>query len=141
MFVGTAVRDPLSGSLNRAQAAGRKPLQITRSALKIRLDPEIGIIGQPVFYKPKTYSTVAWRISLSSGNRILLRITPLGPDAIATYCVPLISYVIGGAVKPDPTLIFHNSSRVVSSYAATVPSNSARNTSPPPVESAPEKVG
>jgi len=41
----------------------------------------------------------------------------------------LTSNVIGGAEKPEPTLIFHNWSRVVSSNAATVPSTSARNTS------------
>ena len=61
-----------------------------------------------------------------------------GPDAIATYCLPLTSKVIGGAVKPDPTLSFQTSSSVVSSNAATVPSNSARNMRPPPVERRPE---
>ena len=40
--------------------------------------------------------------------------------------MPLTSNVIGGAEKPEPTLIFHNSSSVVSSNAATVPSSSAR---------------
>jgi hypothetical protein len=29
-------------------------------------------------------------------------------DAIATYCLPLTSKVMGGAEKPEPTLIFHN---------------------------------
>ena len=33
------------------------------------------------------------------------------PDAIAMYCLPLTSNVIGGAEKPEPTLIFHSSSR------------------------------
>ena len=62
----------------------------------------------------------------------------LGPDTIATYCLPLTSKVIGGAVKPAPTLTFHSSSSVVSSYAAMVPSSSARKTSPPAVESVPD---
>jgi hypothetical protein len=42
------------------------------------------------FYKPNTYSTVDWRICLSSGG-VTIRITPLGPDAIGTYCAPSIS--------------------------------------------------
>src|SRR5262245_8880210 len=88
--------------------------------------------GRP--HRPKTYSTVALRCSLSSGVRTsLLWEAVLGPDATATYCLPFTSNVIGGAAKPDPTLIFHSWSRVVSSKAATVPSSSARNTSPPAV--------
>ena len=59
------------------------------------------------------------------------------PAAIATYCLPFTSKVIGGAWKPEPALNFHSSSRVVSSYAAMVPSSSALKTRPPPVESAP----
>jgi len=39
----------------------------------------------------------------------------LGPDAIAMYCLPPTSKVMGGAVKPEPTLIFQSSSSVVSS--------------------------
>src|SRR5215813_283667 len=86
----------------------------------------------------KTYSTSAWRWSLSSGVfSSLRRETGLGPDTMATYCLPLTSNVIGGAEKPEPILIFHSSSSVVSSYAATVPSSSARNTRPPPVASVP----
>ena len=69
-----------------------------------------------------------------------LRATGLGPDTIATYCLPLTSKVIGGAEKPEPTLIFHSSSSVVSSKAATVPSSSARNTRPPPVASVPRVI-
>jgi hypothetical protein len=37
------------------------------------------------------------------------------PAVIAKYCLPLTSKVIGGAEKPDPKLIFHNSSSVMSS--------------------------
>src|SRR5712664_3046151 len=47
----------------------------------------------------------------------------------------------GGAAKRVPTLIFHSCSSVLSSKAATVPSNRARNTRPPPVESVPDRVG
>src|SRR5215475_14144810 len=39
----------------------------------------------------------------------------LSPARIATYCLPPVSNVIGGASKPVPTLIFHNSSNVASS--------------------------
>ncbi len=34
---------------------------------------------------------------------------------MATYCLPPTSNVIGGALKPEPTLSFHSSSSVVSS--------------------------
>ena len=37
------------------------------------------------------------------------------PEAMAMYCLPLNSKVIIGALKPEPTLNFHNWSRVVSS--------------------------
>src|SRR5262249_33123769 len=57
------------------------------------------------------------------------------------YCLPLTAYVIGGALKPEPTLIFHSSSSVVSSSATMVPSSSAGSTTPPPVESTPAKFG
>ena len=50
----------------------------------------------------------------------------------------MTSKVIGGAQKPEPVLTFHNSSSVVSSNAATVPSNSPRKISPPAVASVPE---
>src|SRR5947209_6733544 len=50
------------------------------------------------FHKPKTYSTVALRCSLSSGVLMsLLLAAMLGPDTIAIYCLPLTSNVIGGA--------------------------------------------
>jgi hypothetical protein len=40
----------------------------------------------------------------------------LGPDTFPTYyCLPLTSNVIGGAEKPEPTLIFYSSSSVASS--------------------------
>jgi hypothetical protein len=87
---------------------------------------------------PKTYSTVAWRWSLSSGVLMSLALAEaLGPDAIAIYCLPPTSKVIGGAEKPEPTLIFQSCSSVVSSNAATVPSVSLRKTSPPPVDTVP----
>src|SRR5260221_14756761 len=75
------------------------------------------------------------------GSRRGLRRSGLAPEAIATYCLPLTSKLMGGAAKRVPTLIFHSCSSVVSSKAATVPSNKARNTRPPPVESVPERVG
>ena len=37
------------------------------------------------------------------------------PDVIARYCLPSTSKVMGGAEKPVPKYIFHNSSSVVSS--------------------------
>src|SRR5258708_1038548 len=90
-------------------------------------------------HKPNTYSTVALRWSLSSGvASSFVREVALGPDAIAIYCLPLTSNVIGGAPNPAPTLIFQSWLREVSSKAATVPSRRARNTSPPAVASAPE---
>jgi hypothetical protein len=59
--------------------------------------------------RPNTYRTVALRWSLSSGvSRSFVREVALGPDAIAIYCLPLTSNVIGGAPNPAPTLIFHN---------------------------------
>src|SRR6266849_10267253 len=95
--------------------------------------------AQPSAYKLNTYSTVALRSSLSSGvSRSFVREVALGPDAIAIYCLPSTSNVIGGAPNPAPTLIFHSWSRVVSSKAATVPSMRARNTIPPAVASSPE---
>jgi hypothetical protein len=39
----------------------------------------------------------------------------LAPEAIAIYCLPLTSKLIGGAEMPEPTLNFHNSSSVTSS--------------------------
>ena len=64
----------------------------------------------PCCYSENTYSTSAWRISRSSGVLINRPLDPgLGPEMIATYCFPLTSNVIGGAEKPEPTLIFHNS--------------------------------
>src|SRR5262245_50855396 len=102
------------------------------------------VAGRPIgdnlgrSYSPNTYSTSALRCSLSSGVLTsLLFAEGLGPDAIAIYCFPPASKVIGGAEKPDPTLIFHTSSSVVSSKAATVPSSSARKIRPPPVASVP----
>ena len=91
-----------------------------------------------VAHKPNTYSTSALRCSLSSGvlTRLLFA-EGLGPDTIAIYCLPPVSKVMGGAEKPEPIFIFHISSRLVSSKAATVPSSNARKTSPPPVASVP----
>src|SRR6202030_2050371 len=85
-------------------------------------------------HNANTCSTSALRCSRSSGVLTSLALAAgLGPDTIATYCLPLASNVIGGAEKPEPRLIFHNSSRVASSKAAMVPSSSALNTRPPPV--------
>src|SRR6266481_728587 len=104
--------------------------------------PSLLVVNSPLrasAHKPNTYSTVALRWSLSSGvARSFVREVALGPDAIAIYCLPLTSNVIGGAPNPAPTLILHSWLREVSSKAATVPSIRARNTSPPAVASAPE---
>jgi hypothetical protein len=82
-------------------------------------------------YSPNTESTMALRYPLSSGALIRLACS----EAIATYCLPLNSNAIGGAEKREPTLIFHISSSVVSSKAATVPSSKARNRRPPAARS------
>src|SRR3954463_10869921 len=59
-------------------------------------------------HNPNTYSTMAWRRSRTSGElSSLVLAPPLGPDAMAIYCRLLYSKVIGGAEKPEPTLIFH----------------------------------
>ena len=96
-----------------------------------------GAAGAERGHSPNTYSTVALRCSLSSGALARRRLPLAGsvPDAIATYCLPLTSKVIGGAEKAEPILIFHNSSSEVSSQAATVPSIRPTKTRPPPVDS------
>src|ERR1700686_1385396 len=102
-----------------------------------------GAAGAELDHSPNTYKTVGLRCSLSSGALARRRLPLAGsvPDAIATYCLPLTSKVMGGAEKAEPTFIFHNSSSVLSSNAVTVPSIRPTNTRPPPVESAPEKFG
>ena len=56
------------------------------------------------------------RISRSSGvNTCRDAAILLKPDRIAMYCLPSTAKVIGGALKPEPTLIFQSCSRVVSS--------------------------
>src|SRR5215471_2440473 len=99
--------------------------------------------GAEFDHSPNTYNTEALRCSSSSGALARRRLALAGsiPDAIATYCLPLTSKVMGGAEKPEPTLTFHNSSSVVSSKATTVPSIRPTNTRPPAVASAPEKFG
>src|ERR1700738_4302697 len=65
-----------------------------------------------LIYHPNTCSTIALRCSRSSGVLTSLALAAgLGPETIAIYCLPLTSNVIGGAEKPEPTLIFHNWSR------------------------------
>ena len=67
-------------------------------------------------HSPNTNSMVWLRCSRSSGVKPSLRFEiGLKPDMIATYCLPLTSNVIGGALKPVPTLIFHSGSMVASS--------------------------
>src|SRR5260370_25715763 len=73
-------------------------------------------------HSPNTYSTVAWRCSLSSGVFMSLALAgPLGPDAIATYCLPLTSNVNGGPAEPQAALTFHSSPSLRSAYPSTVP--------------------
>src|SRR5215467_4978841 len=104
--------------------------------------PSCGAGAEPD-HSPNTYNTEALRCSLSSGALARRRLPLAGsvPDAIATYCLPLTSKVMGGAEKADPILIFHNSASEVSSKAATVPSIRPTKTRPPPVDSTPEKFG
>src|ERR1700730_1174580 len=82
-------------------------------------------------HSPNTNSMVWLRISRSSGVRVSLPLEIwLSPDMMATYCLPPASKVIGGALKPLPTLIFHSCSTVPSSHAANDPSTKAVNTRP-----------
>src|SRR5712691_11652499 len=67
-------------------------------------------------YRAKTNNMVWLRISRSSGVCECRRLEiGLSPDRIAIYCLPLTSNVIGGALKPVPTLIFQSGSKVMSS--------------------------
>src|SRR5262245_9009530 len=67
-------------------------------------------------HKPNTTSMGWLRFSRSSAVCVCRRLViGLSPDRIATYCLPPTSNVIGGALKPVPTLIFHKGSSVVSS--------------------------
>src|SRR5207247_1317040 len=66
-------------------------------------------------YRAKTNNMVWLRISRSSGVCECRRLEiGLSPDRIAMYCLPLTSNVIGGALKPVPTLIFQSGSKVMS---------------------------
>ena len=57
-----------------------------------------------------------FRISRSSGVSVIRSFeTRLRPVMIARYCLPPVSKVIGGALMPTPTLIFHSGSRLTSS--------------------------
>src|SRR5262249_55210016 len=67
-------------------------------------------------HSPKTNNIGCCTFSRSSGvstSRVL--VIRLRPERMATYCLPPASKVIGGALKPLPTLIFQSSSSVVSS--------------------------
>ena len=86
-----------------------------RTLRESELTPKL-VAARGGLYRPNTYSTVALRCSLSSGvlaSRRLADSPP--PDTIATYCLPLTSKLMGGALKGAPRFIFHNSSSVVSS--------------------------
>src|SRR5262249_10922540 len=73
-------------------------------------------VHQTSTHKPKTNSMVCSRCSRSSGVWVWRRLLiGLSPERIATYCLPFTSNVIGGALKPVPTLIFQSCSMVVSS--------------------------
>src|SRR5215467_12162838 len=72
--------------------------------------------GNRVPHSPNTNSMGWLRCSFSSGvNTCLLSAMRLSPARIATYCLPLTSKVIGGALKPTPTLTFQSCCNVVSS--------------------------
>src|SRR5262249_53248687 len=67
-------------------------------------------------YSPNTNSMVWLRISRSSGVFMSVVLAGrLSPVRIATYCFPPTSKVMGGALKPTPTLIFQSCSRLTSS--------------------------
>ena len=67
-------------------------------------------------YSPNTNSIVWLRISRSSGvfTSAVLAFRP-SPVRIATYCLPPTSKVMGGALKPTPTLTSQSCSRLMSS--------------------------
>src|SRR5882672_958534 len=78
--------------------------------------PYSGNVGA-LLHSENTNSIVWLRISRSSGVRMSLPLEIwLSPDMIATYCLPPASNVIGGALKPLPTLIFHSCSRLVARF-------------------------
>src|SRR5579883_1651526 len=113
---------PGVGSLRRAQSEACHPPLSGDCVGGRHGAPEV-VDGAPLpalldvsVQSAKTYSTVALRISFSSGVLTsFARAGVLRPEAMARYCLPLTSNVIGGAQKPVPTLTFHNSSSVVSS--------------------------
>src|SRR5271168_2120204 len=81
-----------------------------------RLDGAVSRGLDRFHHSPNTHSMVWLRMSRSSGvNTWRPSAMRLSPDRIATYCLPPASKVIGGALKPVPTLIFQSCSMVVSS--------------------------
>ena len=59
-------------------------------------------------HNPKTNSMVWLRMLAQFGRQhVAVLVIALMPDRMATYCLPPASKVIGGALKPVPTLIFH----------------------------------
>src|ERR1700730_8992665 len=107
--------------------------------IRLRLGARDAAVNQS---SPNTKIMVAFEKFFMSGDRAsLLRALRKRPDAMARYCLPSTAYVIGGALKPVPTLTDHSSSSVWSSSATTVPSRSAVTTMPPAVDSTPAKFG
>src|SRR5262245_60393278 len=67
-------------------------------------------------HSANTNSMVWLRISFSSGVSVRRPLEIwLSPDMIATYCLLPTSKVMGGALKPDPTLNVHSSCMLSSS--------------------------
>src|ERR1700730_18178670 len=82
------------------------PAHIDRSLASKRRNKAIAPYGP---HNANTYSTTALRCSRSSGVLTSLPLAAgLGPETIATYCLPLASNVIGGAEKPEARVILHN---------------------------------
>jgi len=58
---------------------------------------------------PNTYSIDAVELSLNSGNSASICCDCFDPTSTATYCLPLIENVIGGALMPVPVLKLQSS--------------------------------
>src|SRR5215831_14243976 len=96
-----------AGVVKTSGVCGAEGATLSPAAYLSRRSPICDDIG--LIHNANTYSTTALRCSRSSGVLTSLALAGgLGPETIAIYFLPLTSKVIGGAEKPEPTLIFHN---------------------------------
>src|SRR5712691_1051020 len=82
-----------------------------------------------------TSSTWPLSANVHTASPSAIRDSParLLPEATVTYCVPLTSYVMGGAPIGQPVWKLHNWLPVLTSYARRLPSLPPLNTRPPAV--------